>query len=67
MRYRRADAAGGTYFFTVNLAERSSDKRVRYVEEQRAVMKGKRGASLYDTGNGGVTRTAASGMALTAG
>ena len=36
---RRADAAGGTYFFTVNLAERSSDRLVRYVEEWRAVIK----------------------------
>ena len=25
MRYRRADVAGGTYFFTVNLAEWQSD------------------------------------------
>ncbi len=39
IRYRRADAAGGTYFFTVNLAERSSDKLVRHMEELRAVMK----------------------------
>jgi putative transposase len=29
MRYRRADVAGGTYFFTVNLAER---KRTLLVE-----------------------------------
>ncbi len=39
MRYRRADTAGGTYFFTVNLAERGSDRLVRHVEELCAVMK----------------------------
>jgi putative transposase len=39
MRYRRADAAGGTYFFTVNLAERRSDVLVRHIDESRAAMK----------------------------
>ncbi|MDX1253076.1 MAG: transposase [Gammaproteobacteria bacterium] len=39
MRYRRADAAGGTYFFTVNLAEGRSDVLVRYIDELRAAMK----------------------------
>lgn len=38
MRYRRADTAGGTYFFTVNLAERSSDMLVRHIDDLRAVM-----------------------------
>jgi putative transposase len=38
MRYRRATAAGGTYFFTVNLAERRSHTLVRYVGDLRAVM-----------------------------
>ena len=37
MRYRRADAAGGTYFFTANLTEWSSDRLVRHVEELHAV------------------------------
>ena len=37
MRYRRADAAGGTYFFTVNLAERRSDLLLRQVDDLRAV------------------------------
>ena len=32
MRYRRADAAGGTYFFTANLAERGSDRLARHVD-----------------------------------
>ena len=38
MRYRRADTAGGTYFFTVNLAERRSDLLVRYIDDVRAAM-----------------------------
>lgn len=38
MRYRRADAAGGTYFFTVNLAERGSDILVQHIDDLRAVM-----------------------------
>lgn len=38
MRYRRAIAAGGSYFFTVNLADRSADTLVRYIEELRTVM-----------------------------
>lgn len=37
MRYRRSDAAGGTYFFTVNLAERGSDRLVRHVDDLRVV------------------------------
>lgn len=39
MRYRRADAAGGTYFFTVNLADRRSDSLVRHIDELRTAMK----------------------------
>jgi len=39
MRYRRADAAGGTYFFTVNLAERHSDLLVRHIVDLRAAIK----------------------------
>ncbi len=39
MRYRRANAAGGTYFFTVNLAERRSDVFVRHIDDSRAAMK----------------------------
>ena len=37
MRYRRADTAGATYFFTVNLAERDSDMLVRRIDDLRAV------------------------------
>jgi REP element-mobilizing transposase RayT len=38
MRYRRADVTGGTYFFTVNLAERSRRLLVDYVDGLRTVM-----------------------------
>ena len=38
MRYRRADIAGGTYFFTVNLAERRSDLLVGHIDDLRADM-----------------------------
>ena len=38
MRYRRASAAGGTYFFTVNLAGRDSDVLVRHIDNLRVVI-----------------------------
>ncbi len=38
MLYRRATAAGGCYFFTVNLADRSANTLVRYIEVLRTVM-----------------------------
>ena len=38
MRYRRANAEGGTYFFTVNLADRHSDFLVQHIVDLRAVM-----------------------------
>jgi putative transposase len=38
MRYRRADTTGGTYFFTVNLAERHSDLLVRHITDLRTVI-----------------------------
>ena len=38
MRYQRADAAGGTYFFTVNLAEQHFDLLVRHIDDLRAAM-----------------------------
>ena len=38
MRYRRALVAGGTYFFTVNLADRSTDTLVRHIEDLREVL-----------------------------
>jgi putative transposase len=39
MRYRRATAAGGTYFFTLNLADRSSNLLVERVDELRAAVR----------------------------
>jgi putative transposase len=38
MRYRRSSTAGGTYFFTVNLAQRKSDVLVRNIDVLRAVL-----------------------------
>lgn len=38
MRYRRAFVAGGSYFFTVNLADRHSDLLVRHIEELRQAL-----------------------------
>ena len=39
MRYRRANVAGGTYFFTVNLAERKRTLLVDYVDLLRTVLR----------------------------
>lgn len=39
MRYRRADVAGGTCFFTVNLAERKGTLLVDHVEVLRNVLR----------------------------
>jgi putative transposase len=39
MQYRRANTAGGTYFFTVNLADRGSDLLVRHIDVLRLVMR----------------------------
>lgn len=38
MRYRRADVRGGTYFFTVNLAERRRTLLVDHIDALRTVM-----------------------------
>ena len=38
MRYRRANVAGGTYFFTVNLAERKRTLLVEHVDVLRTVI-----------------------------
>ena len=37
MRYRRSLIEGGTFFFTVNLADRSSDLLIQHVDALRAV------------------------------
>ena len=39
MCYRRADATGDTYCFTINLAERRSDVLVRHIDNLRVAMK----------------------------
>lgn len=39
MRYRRADVAGGTYFFTVNLAERKRTLLVDHVDRLREAIR----------------------------
>lgn len=39
MRYRRADVKGGTYFLTVNLAERKRTILVDHMDVLRTVMK----------------------------
>jgi putative transposase len=36
-RYRRAYVEGGTFFFTVTLADRSSDMLVRYIDRFRRI------------------------------
>ncbi len=38
MRYRRSDVKGGTYFFTVNLADRSNDMLIRHIDLLRNVV-----------------------------
>ena len=38
MHYRRSLIAGGTYFFTLNLADRSSDLLVRHMDDLRTVL-----------------------------
>ena len=39
MQYRRADVKGGTYFFTVNLAERNKTLLVDYIDDLRNAIK----------------------------
>lgn len=39
MRHRRANVAGGTYFFTINLAERKQTLLVDYVDLLRTVLR----------------------------
>lgn len=48
MRYRRATAAGGTYFFTVNLADRHADTLVRHIDELRTVTRSVKQAHPFD-------------------
>jgi putative transposase len=39
MRYRRADVTGGTYFFTVNLADRHRTLLVDHVDDLRSAIR----------------------------
>ena len=39
MHYRRSRTEGGTYFFTVNLADRTSDLLVREIDALRSVLR----------------------------
>jgi putative transposase len=39
MRYRRAKTEGGTYFFTVNLADRRQSTLVQHVEQLRSAIR----------------------------
>jgi putative transposase len=48
MRYRRSIVAGGTYFFTVNLAMRSQDTLVKHVELLREVFRAVRVRHPFD-------------------
>jgi putative transposase len=47
MRYRRANAEGGTYFLTVNLADRSADTLVRHIDDLKDVMRKVKAAHPY--------------------
>lgn len=47
MRYQRADVAGGTYFFTVNLAERKRTLLVDHVDVLRQVIRKVKSAHLF--------------------
>ncbi len=47
MQYRRANATGGTYFFTVNLADRSADTLVRHINDLKNVMHKVKAAHPY--------------------
>jgi putative transposase len=38
VRYRRADGAGGTWFFTANLADRTADTLVRHIDDLREAL-----------------------------
>lgn len=48
MRYRRATAQGGTFFFTVNLADRSSSLLVDHANDLRRVMRTVRAAHPFE-------------------
>ena len=47
MRYRRADVAGGSYFFTVNLLDRQQGLLVEYVDVLREAMRNVKSAHPF--------------------
>ena len=47
MRYRRTRIAGGTYFFTVNLAERQRCLLVEHIDVLRAAVKSVRQSHFF--------------------
>src|SRR6476469_10799156 len=48
-RYRRASIEGGTFFFTVTLADRSADLLVRHVDHLRQAYEAARGLYPFTT------------------
>jgi putative transposase len=48
MHYRRSDAAGGTWFFTVNLLNRKNDLLVRHIDLLREVIREVRQAHPFE-------------------
>jgi putative transposase len=48
-RYRRANIKGGTFFFTVTLADRSSDLLVRHIDILRDAYGAARGLYAFET------------------
>ena len=48
MRYRRAKAAGATYFFTVNLADRKSNLLTEHIEALRHAVRGIRQSHPFE-------------------
>ena len=47
--YRRANVAGGTYFFTVTIADRSADDLVRHVDRFRGAYRSARDRYPFET------------------
>jgi putative transposase len=47
MQYRRANAAGAAYFFTVNLADRSAQTLVQHINDLKKVMQKVKAAHPY--------------------
>jgi putative transposase len=48
MQYRRSDTKGGTYFFTINLADRSSALLIKNIEHLRRALRKTKAAHPFD-------------------